>query len=44
MGLVGWMVSGLADASALADELPTERGMGYLLPRDGILRYAAANT
>ncbi|WP_206343446.1 hypothetical protein [Streptomyces mesophilus] len=44
LGVVGWMVSGLAEASTLAGELPKERGMGYLLPRDGILHYGPANT
>nr|WSZ12064.1 hypothetical protein OH837_01320 [Streptomyces canus] len=44
LGVVGWMVSGGADASVLAGELPQERGMGYLLPRGGVLRYGAANT
>ncbi|WLQ53651.1 hypothetical protein P8A21_39540 (plasmid) [Streptomyces poriferorum] len=43
LGLVGWMVSGGADASTLAHELPEERGMGYLLPHGGVLRYGAAN-
>lgn len=44
LGVVGWMVSGLADSAMLADGLPKERGMGYLLPRGGVLRYGAANT
>lgn len=44
LGVVGWMVSGLADSSMLADGLPKERGMGYLLPHGGVLRYGAANT
>ncbi|MER6262155.1 hypothetical protein ABT203_21635 [Streptomyces sp900105245] len=44
LGLVGWMVSGGADASALAGEMPTKRDMGYLLPRGGVLHYGAANT
>lgn len=44
LGVVGWMVSGGADASMLAGELPTERGMGYLVPRGGVLHYGAANT
>ncbi|MFF9156114.1 hypothetical protein ACF1AB_28240 [Streptomyces sp. NPDC014846] len=44
MGLVGWMVSGGADASTPAGEMPTKRGMGYLLPRGGVLHYGAANT
>lgn len=44
LGVVGWMVSGGADASMLAGKLPKERGLGYLLPRDGVLHYGAANT
>ncbi|MFF0140936.1 hypothetical protein ACFYRN_31275 [Streptomyces sp. NPDC005227] len=44
LGVVGWTVSGLADSAMPADELPEERGMGYLLPRGGVLRHAAATT
>lgn len=44
LGLVGWMVSGGADASTLAGELPKKRDMGYLLSRGGVLHYGAANT
>lgn len=44
LGLVGWMVSGGADASMPAGELPKKRDMGYLLPRGGVLHYGAANT
>ncbi|WP_231158183.1 hypothetical protein [Streptomyces sp. CNZ748] len=44
LGVVGWMVSGSAEASILAGELPEVRDMGYLLPRDGVLRYGAAST
>ncbi|MBC9714538.1 hypothetical protein H9Y04_18435 [Streptomyces sp. TRM66268-LWL] len=44
LGIVGWMVSGLAeDAASLAGEMPQKRGMGYLLPRDGVLHYGPAN-
>ncbi|SDL29987.1 hypothetical protein [Streptomyces indicus] len=37
LAIVGWMISGGADAAMLAGELPQERAMGYLLPRDGVL-------
>jgi hypothetical protein len=40
---VGWEVSGCIDAATLAGELPEKRGVGYLVPRDGVLRYGAAN-
>ncbi|WP_329341596.1 hypothetical protein OG866_37000 [Streptomyces sp. NBC_00663] len=43
LGLVGWNVSGLAEAALLSDGLPEKRGMGYLLPRDGVLHYGAVN-
>ncbi|MFI9831258.1 hypothetical protein ACIHIX_26680 [Streptomyces sp. NPDC051913] len=43
LGLVGWNVSGLAEASMLSGGLPEKRGMGYLLPRDGVLHYGAVN-
>lgn len=44
LGVVGWTVSGCADASTLAGKFPAERDIGYLLPRDGVLHYGAANT
>ncbi|MCX5337764.1 hypothetical protein [Streptomyces sp. NBC_00140] len=40
---VGWEVSGCIDAASLAGELPEKRGVGYLVPRDGVLRYGPAN-
>ncbi len=43
MGIVGWMVSGTADAAMLADGMPQVRGGGLLLPRDGVLHYGPAN-
>ncbi|PWI20949.1 hypothetical protein DI272_41455 [Streptomyces sp. Act143] len=43
LGLVGWSVSGLADAGTLDGVLPAKRGMGYLLPGGGGLRYGAVN-
>ncbi|MFJ2239826.1 hypothetical protein [Streptomyces sp. NPDC087859] len=41
--VVGWEVSGSVDAASLAGELPEKRGVGYLVPRDGVLRYGPAN-
>ncbi|CCK25103.1 hypothetical protein BN159_0724 [Streptomyces davaonensis JCM 4913] len=43
LGVVGYEVSGCADAATLAGELPSVRGIGYLVPRGGVLRYGAAN-
>ncbi|MEU6377367.1 hypothetical protein [Streptomyces sp. NPDC046909] len=43
LGAVGWNISGLADAGELGGVMPEKRGMGYLLPRDGVLHYGAAN-
>ncbi|KUN17089.1 hypothetical protein AQJ23_42555 [Streptomyces antibioticus] len=43
LGLVGWSVSGLTDAETLGGVLPEKRGMAYLLPRGGNLRYGAVN-
>ncbi|WP_405739629.1 hypothetical protein OG885_37650 [Streptomyces sp. NBC_00028] len=43
LGLVGWNVSGLAEAAMLGGGLPEKRGMGYLLPHDGVLHYGAVN-
>jgi hypothetical protein len=44
LGVVGFEVSGCADAGALAGQMPQERGVGYLPPLGGALRYGAANT
>lgn len=44
LGVIGWEVSGCTDAATLAGGLPQERGIGYLLPREGVLHYGAANT
>ncbi|KOU58986.1 hypothetical protein ADK57_35540 [Streptomyces sp. MMG1533] len=44
LGVMGFMVSGCTDASTLAGRLPEERGIGYLLPRGGVVHYGAANT
>lgn len=43
LGAVGWNISGLADAAELGGVLPEKRGMGYLVPRDGVLHYGPAN-
>lgn len=43
LGLVGWSVSGLADAETLGGVLPEKRGMAYLLPSGGVLRFGAVN-
>jgi len=43
LGLVGWSVSGLTDAEMLGGVLPEKRGMAYLLPSGGNLRYGAVN-
>ncbi|MDN3027665.1 hypothetical protein [Streptomyces sp. S.PB5] len=40
---VGWEVSGCIDAATPAGELPEKRGVGHLVPRDGVLHYGAAN-
>ncbi|KKD07522.1 hypothetical protein TN53_13280 [Streptomyces sp. WM6386] len=40
---VGWEVSGSIDAASLAGELPEKRGVGYLVPSDGVLHYGPAN-
>lgn len=44
LGVIGWEVSGCTDAATLAGTLPKERGIGYLLPKEGALQYGAANT
>ncbi|WP_073926434.1 hypothetical protein [Streptomyces sp. CB03911] len=44
LGVVGFSVSGCTDAATLAGVLPDERDIGYLLPQDGGVRYAAANS
>ncbi|WP_258543877.1 hypothetical protein [Streptomyces ipomoeae] len=44
LGVIGFEVSGCADAATLAGRLPEERGIGYLLPQEGVLHYGAANT
>jgi hypothetical protein len=43
LGLIGWGVSGCTDAATLAGRMPEERGIGYLLPHEGGLRYGAAD-
>jgi hypothetical protein len=43
LGVVGWNVSGLTDAATLGGLMPEKRGMGHLLPRDGVLHYGAVN-
>lgn len=43
LGVVGFEVSGCADAGTLAGQMPQERGVGYLLPIGGALHYGAAN-
>jgi hypothetical protein len=42
-GAVGWNVSGLTAAATLGGVMPEKRGMGHLLPRDGVLHYGAVN-
>ncbi|GGX24636.1 hypothetical protein [Streptomyces lomondensis] len=44
LGVIGFEVSGCADASTLAGKLPQTRDIGYLLPQDDVLHYGAANT
>ncbi|WP_444963872.1 hypothetical protein [Nocardiopsis sp. M1B1] len=44
LGVIGFDVSGCTDSSTLAGKLPQTRGIGYLLPRGGVLHYGAANT
>ncbi|OQR59726.1 hypothetical protein B6E66_33940 [Streptomyces maremycinicus] len=44
LGLVGFEVSGCADAATLAGKLPQRRSVGYLLPQGDVLHYGAANT
>ncbi|MFH8762443.1 hypothetical protein ACH4NV_13900 [Streptomyces althioticus] len=44
LGVVGFEVSGCADAETLAGQMPQERDVGYLLPLGGALHYGAANT
>ncbi|WP_436791721.1 hypothetical protein [Yinghuangia sp. YIM S10712] len=44
LGVIGWEVSGCADASSLAGQLPQARNIGYLVPRGEVLHYGAANT
>ncbi|WP_228047091.1 hypothetical protein [Streptomyces justiciae] len=43
LGLIGWSVSGLTDSETLGGVLPEKRGMAYLLPSGGVLRYGAVN-
>ncbi|WAZ26144.1 hypothetical protein STRCI_007694 [Streptomyces cinnabarinus] len=43
LGVIGFEVSGCAEAATLAGDLPSTRGIGYLVPRGGLLRYGAAN-
>ncbi|MFF7449528.1 MULTISPECIES: hypothetical protein [unclassified Streptomyces] len=43
LGVIGWNVSGLTDAAEVGGTLPEKRGMGYLLPRDGVLHHGAVN-
>ncbi len=42
LGLIGFEVSGQTHASELASDPPSPRGIGYLLPSGGALRYLAA--
>lgn len=42
-GYIGFDTSGCADAATLNGRMPQTRGIGYLLPQDGELRYGAAN-
>ncbi|MDT6983287.1 hypothetical protein ACFSUJ_00955 [Streptomyces lusitanus] len=44
LGVVGFEVSGCADASTLAGKMPQTRDIGYLLPQGDDVRYGAANT
>ncbi|MGD1221526.1 hypothetical protein AB9Q10_24245 [Streptomyces krungchingensis] len=44
LGVIGFEVSGCADASTLAGKLPQTRDIGYLLPQGDVLHYGAANT
>jgi hypothetical protein len=41
--VIGFEVSGCTDAATLAGRLPESRGIGYLLPQEGVLHYGAAN-
>lgn len=43
LGVIGWNVSGLTDAAYLGGVMPEKRGMGHLLPRDGVVHYGAVN-
>lgn len=43
LGVVGWNVSGLTDSAMLGGVMPEKRGMGCLLPHDGVLHYGAVN-
>jgi len=42
-GYIGFETSGCTDAATLNGRMPESRGIGYLLPQDGVLRYGAAN-
>ncbi|WP_239516196.1 MULTISPECIES: hypothetical protein [unclassified Streptomyces] len=42
-GFIGFETSGCSDAATLGGELPESRGIGYLLPVAGELRYGPAN-
>ncbi|MBT2447681.1 hypothetical protein J7F03_11455 [Streptomyces sp. ISL-43] len=42
-GFIGYETSGCGDAASLGGELPSSRGVGYLLPRAGELRYGPAD-
>lgn len=43
LGVIGFEVSGCADASTLAGRLPEYRSIGFLLPQGETLHYGAAN-
>ncbi|MCF2527307.1 hypothetical protein [Yinghuangia soli] len=41
-GVVGWEVACVADPATLRGEFPRQVGVGYLVPRGGVLRYVPA--
>jgi hypothetical protein len=43
LGVIGFEVSGCTDAAHLAGVLPARRGIGYLLPEGGGVRYGPAD-
>ncbi|MGW2842599.1 hypothetical protein ACWCWD_33025 [Streptomyces sp. NPDC001493] len=44
LGVIGYEVSGCADAATLAGRMPQKRDIGYLLPQGDALLHGAANT